>query len=75
MFYCEDCEAVFSEPDGEKDYHPYGMGYAAESYAVCPYCRSTDISEAKECERCGEYFGELYEGLCDVCYEDMYGKE
>ena len=75
MYYCENCEATFSEPGGERDYHPYGMGYVVESYAVCPYCKSTDFVEAKPCEHCGEYYGELNEGLCDECYEEMYGKE
>lgn len=74
MFYCTECESVFEECKILKEQHPYGMGTATEEWAVCPYCGSTHIGEAKKCESCGEFFPELEEGLCEVCYGDMYGK-
>ena len=73
MLICNNCGEVFDEPKIERETHgldcpPY------EAIAVCPHCEDTDICEAKKCERCGEYFAELDEGLCDVCYGDMYGE-
>lgn len=73
MFYCNICETVFDECKTVEEHHPYGMSYATEYFAVCPHCGDTDFVEAKKCERCGEYFGELEDGLCDVCHGDMYG--
>ena len=77
MYYCENCENTFSEPDTYEERHPYGMGYASETFACCPYCSFISFEEAKRCEHCDEWFGEsiLMEGLCPECYEDMYGKE
>lgn len=73
MYICEECESVFEEPKIIEEHHPYGMGYATEEWAVCPHCESTDYTEAKRCKRCGEYFAELDDGLCDICYDDMRG--
>lgn len=72
MYICEECEKVFEEPKVLEEHHPYGMTYATEYFAVCPYCESTNYEEAHECERCGEYFVSLLDGLCDICFEDMY---
>lgn len=73
MFICNECGEIFDEPKIVRETHgldcpPY------EEIAVCPCCEDTDFCEAKKCERCGEYFAELDEGLCDVCYGDMYGE-
>ena len=77
MFYCENCESTFEKPDLFEERHPYGMGYASEEFACCPYCSSMSIEEAQKCDNCGELFGEsiLRDGMCPECYEDMYGKE
>lgn len=75
MFICNECGEVFEEPYIHKERHPYGMGYATEEFVVCPYCKDTDIDEAKRCERCGEWVAELDDGLCDVCAGDMYGEK
>ena len=75
MYICIECGEVFSEPDAHIEHHPYGKGYATESWAICPHCRSTNFEEAKECSRCGEYVAELEDDLCDVCHGDMYGEE
>ena len=74
MYICNNCEAVFETPAVHEEHHPYGMSYATEHWWVCPHCEDTDISKAKECERCGEYFAELNDGLCDCCYGEMYGE-
>ena len=76
MWICEDCGAVFDEAKIIEEHHPYGMTYATEYWAACPHCESTNIEEARFCERCERYVVELQDGeLCDVCYEDMYGEE
>lgn len=80
MFICNDCGETFDDFKEEYDYHPYGMGYAEERYGVCPYCNSTDFSEARECEQCGKIVaeedccvGDEFEDLCKNCYEEKYG--
>ena len=72
MFICNNCGNVFDEPSSYSESHPYGMGYASETICVCPYCRDTDFTEAEECSRCGEIVAETRDGLCDMCYEEMY---
>lgn len=75
MFFCEHCEEFFEECKVVQEHHPYGMGTAAEEHYVCPYCESSNISKAKQCKRCGEYFAELEDDdLCDCCYGEMYGE-
>lgn len=73
MYICSNCEGVFDEPKTIIEHHPYGMGTAGETWSVCPYCNGAEFSEALQCERCGEYFEELQDGLCDCCYGDVYG--
>ena len=72
MYICNNCGETFDEFETIEEHHPYGNGTAAEKWAVCPYCNDTDFDEAKKCERCGEYFAELNEGLCDCCHGEMY---
>ena len=80
MYICNDCGEIFDEPATEYEYHPYGMGYAREEWAVCPCCSSTCFEEARVCENCGEVitddyeFGENDEYLCPDCYEELYGE-
>ena len=74
MYICNNCGKTFDDYKVIEEHHPYGMGYATEKWAVCPHCKDSDFSEAKECEHCGELFATLNEGLCDVCYGDLYGE-
>ena len=75
MYICHECLGTFTEPDGYEEHHPYGMGYASEGFDCCPYCGSRNFDDAKRCDRCDEWVVETNDGLCDVCYEDMYGKQ
>ena len=71
MFVCENCGASFEEPKIHKERYPYGMSYVTEDFAVCPYCNG-DITEAKQCRECYEYFPaeEVDEDwLCKSCRE------
>ena len=71
MLICEECNTTFDNPKIINEYHPYGMGYAAERWAVCPHCESTSIAEALLCKNCENYFTELVEDdLCEGCYYD-----
>lgn len=72
MYICEECGQTFEEPKIIEEHHPYGMGYAVETFAVCPNCGEAGIEKMKQCSRCGEYVAELKNGLCDIWYSDMY---
>ena len=74
MFICENCGHLFEDHKVIREHHPYGMGYASEDFYVCPNCGDDNTVTAKECSRCGEYFAELQDGFCDMCYGDMYGE-
>lgn len=71
MFKCVECGKVFEEPKTYEEHHPYGMGYATESFACCPYCES-NFEEAIQCECCGEWFleNDLEKGICEECAEN-----
>jgi hypothetical protein len=73
MLICNECGEVFEEPKIIEEHHPYGMTYATEHWAVCPHCEETDFQEARQCTQCGEYVADLEEGLCEICYDEMYG--
>lgn len=76
MYICTECERTFTEPGGYEEHHPYGMGYASESFDCCPYCDSTEFEEATRCERCGEWVIEVDDnGYCGLCAEEMYEQE
>lgn len=74
MFFCNGCGEVFEEVKIIEEHHPYGMGTATEKWGVCPYCNYEDIAEAEKCNRCGEWFGELHNGMCKECWDDLHGK-
>jgi DNA-directed RNA polymerase subunit RPC12/RpoP len=78
MLICNECGAVFEEPRIYYEHHPYGMGTAAEEWAVCPVCGESGFEEAYQCSRCGEYFGfddldyighSLY---CEMCSDELF---
>ena len=55
MYICNECGAVFEAPAVEREVHYWLDGQPAEEFAVCPDCGGTAISEAFECDGCGEY--------------------
>ena len=81
MLICKECGAIFSDEELVKstENHPYGEGYAIETFYCCPSCKSGDIEEAHQCFHCGEYLSfdgiDFYGGkkLCEVCADDLYG--
>ena len=74
MYICNECGLVFENYETYEEHHPYGMTSATETWAVCPHCGEAGFEEAKECSRCGNFVAELTDGLCDCCYEEMYGE-
>ena len=48
MYKCLACGEVFSTADTHEEHHPYGCGYATETWAVCPYCGDTDFEKYHE---------------------------
>jgi hypothetical protein len=79
MMICNDCGAVFENDDiyTYEEHHPYGMGYATETWSCCPDCGESDIEEAFLCKRCDEYVAESklsFHNLCPICEDEMYGE-
>ena len=73
-FKCLECGHIFEEGEQSRweEHHPYGMGYAAESFSGCPICNGS-YEETKQCEICGGEFleDELNgDGVCDECIEE-----
>lgn len=68
MYICRDCGEIFSEPETYTENHPYGMGYASETFGCCPCCGG-DYEEAVKCADCEEYFlqDDLNNGMCEYC--------
>lgn len=71
MFKCLECGEIFDTPDCYEEHHPYGMGYATETFSCSPCCGG-DFKEAKLCKGCDEYFleNELDDGYCESCREN-----
>ena len=73
-YRCLECGHIFEngEQIRREEHHPYGMGYAAESFSGCPICKG-DFEETKQCKICGGEFleDELNGGcVCDDCVEE-----
>ena len=78
MWLCLDCGHVFDEPEVEN--HRAGSYWgdpAWEPWGICPSCGSTEITEAEQCQRCGEWVPETHDVLnmwvCDICRDDLEG--
>lgn len=78
MYICLNhrCKAVFDEADMDERVIDRLHGeYGFIPKCVCPSCGSTEISEAFECSRCGEWFSvddrhwhpDEEKELCDSC--------
>ena len=73
MLICTDCGRVFDSPRHIVERHgldapPY------EEYDACPFCFSTDIHPAKQCDLCGGWLTGTYvetadgQRFCEECY-------
>lgn len=77
MYFCRNCETAFCENEAEqsRSYDEVRGNTLASGYDYedeCPFCHSTDLVEAKQCEECGEWYDEddVYDGICDKCLND-----
>ena len=76
MWWCNDCEQYFDEPEYVREHHSElnGMGgNTYEEFAVCPICHDYDIEECKDkCDACGEIVRETsIVGRFDLCPDCM----
>ena len=73
-WFCEDCQQVWSLDELDKDY--CDGGYRGEPHYTCPDCGSDELTEAYQCEMCGEWFvyeyihGSAGQMVCDKCLEE-----
>ena len=72
-YYCENCEAFFSEDELDSRASVLEDGVSPwEHIAICPSCKEADqLFEASVCERCGEPVRDG-EHLCVGCSDDLY---
>ena len=63
-YYCYDCGSLIDEDELLTKTEEYNRGEFVD-YAVCPYCGSEEVDEAKTCELCGEAFSP--DKLGDYC--------
>lgn len=70
MYICYNCNQLSDESDLDYVSNLYGEFYKRER--VCPYCKSTDIYEAVQCDCCEKYYNEdqCERGLCENCKEE-----
>lgn len=76
MQVCKSCGAIFDDGDSVviKDYECEFWGHRVhETWAGCPECGSTDLTDADQCKVCGDYFapGEIGGHVCDCCAEEL----
>ena len=70
-YYCTDCQSIIDEDELLTRTEDYGEGNYVD-FAVCPYCGSDEVDEAKTCELCGEAFNPDELGnFCDECWIDL----
>ena len=59
MLICEHCGYIFEKEDAKTIHENMGecFGFPAyDDHIVCPSCGSDELSNARECEICGEVF-------------------
>jgi hypothetical protein len=71
-FKCLECGHIFEEGEQARweEHHPYGMGYATESFSGCPVCKG-DYEETERCAICRKEClpDELDGGVCEECID------
>jgi hypothetical protein len=74
VYKCLECGHIFEDEEAKKveEHHPYGMGYATETFFCCPLCNGS-YEETKKCKNCGGEFleDELKDGFCEDCIEEI----
>ena len=74
MYICNNCGALLESTVSIHEYHDELEDHPIEEYHGCPYCKCSDVSEAVQCDLCGEYvvydYIELKDGTiaCSDCY-------
>ena len=66
---CKNCRECFDEARRVTEVEEaWGRPYIIP-YAVCPFCRDSDLDEEAECEECGNAVpeSELIDGYCETC--------
>ena len=71
-YKCKECGNVFEEGEQAtwEEHHPYGMGYATETFSGCPVCEGS-YKEIEPCKICGTLDHDIEESFCDVCKEEF----
>ena len=74
MYICENCGKILEATIPIREYHDELDERPYEQYYGCPYCKSDQVVEAKQCDLCGKYISSDYIVLsdgtvaCDNCY-------
>lgn len=62
QYKCNDCGRRFTYAEERKDVN-------GEPYTCCPFCRSDDYEEQKQCPLCDIWFDDDGEEICVGCRE------
>lgn len=73
MYKCSHCGYEVEVLPTYTEYYPYGNGYIGQERDNDMCDCGGDMIEGEHCERCGEFTEQPHNGLCDVCFDDMYG--
>lgn len=74
MYICDNCGALITSLIPIHEYHNELDENKIEIYYGCSRCRSPNVTEAKQCDLCGEYVAHDYiilkDGtvVCSQCY-------
>lgn len=74
MTYCAECKAMFEDHEVDKVWESYGPWNEQEEVCLCPFCHSTELLRADECEICHEPippvgYRDDHMEVCDSCKE------
>lgn len=70
MMYCNRCKETFDEAEIIECEYIESHGETTIENR-CPYCRSSDIEKAVQCECCGEWYKSTIEDFCDNCMAEL----
>lgn len=75
MYICNNCGAIFENTVSIHEHHNELYDKPIETYHGCPFCKCDDVTEAVQCDLCGEFVAYDYVKLrdgtiaCSDCYE------